>query len=196
MRLRESILLIITLVVSSWVSADSNISGILHNQYGKTVSDAEIFINDTHVFQPNTDGTFSIQIKNDIKSITIRSFEFYSHKIIADFNQKELDFGEIHLIPRLLWTDKCIKLYREKSADHGKFSHKKFEGMSKAKRPRYKKWVIHGQSKFYNTEGKLVTTLKFKEGLLVVYKRTSRLKRLEYSVVMNEKYEVILDLTS
>ena len=56
--------------------------------------------------------------------------------------------------------------------------------------------VIHGQSKFYNTEGKLVTTLKFKEGLLVVYKRTSRLKRLEYSVVMNEKYEVILDLTS
>jgi hypothetical protein len=121
MRLRESILLIITLVVSSWVSADSNISGILHNQYGKTVSDAEIFINDTHVFQPNTDGTFSIQIKNDIKSITIRSFEFYSHKIIVDFNQKELDFGEIHLIPRLLWTDKCIKLYREKSADHGKF---------------------------------------------------------------------------
>ena len=196
MRLQDSILLIVTLVMSSLVSADSNISGSLHNQYGKIVSDAEIFINDTHVFQPNTDGTFSIQIKNDIKSITIRSFEFYSHKIMANFAQRELDLGEIYLIPRLLWTDKCIKLHHEKSADHGKFSHKKFEGMSKDKKPRYKKWVIHGRSKFYDTKGRLVTTLKFKKGVLVVYRRASRLKWLKYSVIMNEKHEIILDLTS
>jgi hypothetical protein len=196
MKFRKSLLLIITLLLGSWVIADINVSGTLHNQYGKTISDAEIFINDLHVIKPNSNGTFSVQINNDIKSITIRSFNFYTHKIKANFTEKKLELGEIHLIPRLLWTDKSIKIYSEKSTDYGKFSHKKFEGTSKNRRPRYKRWIINGRSKFYNTEGKLTTTLKFKEGVLVVYRRTSRLKYHRYTVVMNDKQEIILDLTS
>ena len=121
MKFRKSLFLIIALLLGSWVIADINVSGTLHNQYGKTISDAEIFINYLHVIKPNSNGTFSVQINNDIKSITIRSFNFYTHKIKANFTEKRLELGEIHLIPRLLWTDKSIKIYSEKSTDYGKF---------------------------------------------------------------------------
>lgn len=196
MRMKGSILLIVLLVVSLGVFANSSISGTLYNQYGKVISDAEIFINGTHVFRPNSDGIFSVQIKEDIQNITIRSFEFYSHKIKANFSQQNLDLGKIHLIPRLLWTDKSIKLYYENSTDYSKFSHKRFEEEGRNKKPRYRRWIIDGRSKFYNTEGKLVSTLKFKKGVLIMYRRKNGKKWSEHIVEMNEKHEVILDLTS
>ena len=81
MKTRLTCLGIILFIFKFWISADSNITGVLYNQYGKPISDAEIFINDTHVSKSNEDGSFYIYISENIEHITIRSFRFYTHKI-------------------------------------------------------------------------------------------------------------------
>ena len=89
MKIRLTCLGIILFAFKLWILADSNITGVLYNQYGKPISDAEIFINDKD------------------KLITILKFKkgklIYSkrnqnkewHKIIVNMNEKEeiiLDF--------------------------------------------------------------------------------------------------------
>ena len=66
MKIRLTCLGIILFAFKLWILADSNITDVLYNQYGKPISDAEIFINDTHVFKSNEDGSFSIYISEYI----------------------------------------------------------------------------------------------------------------------------------
>lgn len=178
-----------------WMSADANITGVLYNQYGKPISDAEIFINDTHVFKSKEDGSFSIYISENIEHITVRSFRFYAHSIRADFNQKNIDLGELYLVPRLIWTDKATRLKFNNYTDDDKFEKKRFELRGNNRSHRYKKWIFHGRSKFYNDEDKLITILKFKKGKLIYSKRSHNKEWHKIMVNMNEKGEIILDFT-
>ena len=60
---------------------------------------------------------------------------------------------------------------------------------------RYKKWIFHGRSKFYNDENKLITILKFKKGKPFYSKRSHNKEWHKIMVNMNEKGEIILDFT-
>ena len=195
MKIRLTCLGIILFAFKFWISADSNITGVLYNQYGKPISDAEIFINDTHVFKSNEDGSFSIYISEYIQNITVRSFRFYTHSIKANFNQKNINLGELYLVPRLLWTDKATRLQFNNYTADDKFEKKRFELRSNNKSHRYKKWILHGRSKFYNDEDKLITILKFKKGKLIYSKRSHNKEWHKIMVNMNEKGEIILDFT-
>lgn len=110
MKIIKLIPLVVAIVISSWTQAESSITGILLDQYGEPISDAEIFINDAHVSKSNEKGSFNINLNEDIKKVTIRSFSFYAHNIKADFTQKNIDLGELYLIPRVIWTNKPIKV--------------------------------------------------------------------------------------
>jgi hypothetical protein len=195
MKIRLTCLGIILFAFKFWILADSNITGVLYNQYGKPVSDAEIFINDTHVFKSNEDGSFSIYISEYIENITVRLFRFYAHSIKANFNQKNINLGELYLVPRLLWTDKATRLKFNNYTDDDKFEKKRFELRGNNKSHRYKKWIFHGRSKFYNDEDKLITILKFKKGKLIYSKRNQNKEWHKIIVNMNEKEEIILNFT-
>ena len=195
MKIRLTCLGIILFAFKFWILADSNITGVLYNQYGKPVSDAEIFINNTHVFKSNEDGSFSIYISEYIENITVRSFRFYAHSIKANFNQKNINLGELYLVPRLLWTDKATRLKFNNYTDDDKFEKKRFELRGNNKSHRYKKWIFHGRSKFYNDEDKLITILKFIKGKLIYSKRNQNKEWHKIIVNMNEKEEIILDFT-
>ena len=195
MKIRLTCLGIILFAFKLWILADSNITGVLYNQYGKPISDAEIFINDKHVFKSNEDGSFSIYISENIQNITVRSFHFYTHKIKVKFTQQNIDLGELYLVPRLIWTDKATRLKLNDYTDDDKFEKKRFELRGNNKSHRYKKWIFHGRSKFYNDKDKLITILKFKKGKLIYSKRNQNKEWHKIIVNMNEKEEIILDFT-
>ena len=178
-----------------WVTAGTNITGVLFNQYGKTISDAEIFINNTHVYSPEEDGSFSIYTTEDVEHITIHSFQFFSHNIRVNFTTKDIALRNLYLIPKLIWTDKVVQTPLNSDSDNGKFVRKKFE-IGKSQKSQYGKWLLHGKSKFYNDENKLITTLKFKKGKLIYIKRNHLRKRQKNRVYINKKNEVIVDLTT
>ena len=195
MKIRLTCVGIILFAFKFWILADSNITGVLYNQYGKPISGAEVFINDTHVFKSNEDGSFSIFVSENIEHITIRSFRFYTHKIKVKFTQKNIDLGELYLVPRLLWTDKATHLKFNSHTGHDKFERKRFKLKGNNKSHRYKKWIFHGRSKFYNDKDKLITILKFKKGKLIYSKRSQNKEWHKIIVNMNEKEEIILDFT-
>ncbi len=196
MKIIKLIPLVVAIVISSWTQAESSITGILLDQHGEPISDAEIFINDAHVSKSNEKGYFNINLNEDIKKVTIRSFSFYAHNIKADFTQKNIDLGELYLIPRVIWTNKSINTHFDSYSGGDEFKKKRFKSMLKNSDKRYSRWVPHGRSKYYNQAGKLITTLKFKKGKLIYSKRNHNKNCNKLAVNINEKFEVMLDLTS
>ena len=51
-----------------------SISGQLNSPFGTSISEAEVFINNISIINPNADGSFTIHSEEAIKSLTIYSF--------------------------------------------------------------------------------------------------------------------------
>ena len=81
MKIIKLIPLVVAIVISSWTQAESSITGILLDQYGEHISDADIFINDAHVSKSNETGSFNINLNEEINKVKKRKNKPHSQTV-------------------------------------------------------------------------------------------------------------------
>lgn len=194
--LMKSTFILIAFVITNQAlllaSQTYSISGQLNSPFGTSISEAEVFINNISIINPNADGSFTIHSEEAIKSLTIYSFLYIPIFIECDVNNQNINLGNIYLIPKIIWSDKKKNRYLLEHIDNSKFKGKNHKNAKKERHTNQKRWIIHGKSKFYDVNGKIQTKLIYRNGMLVAIKRKNKRRWQKNKVQINDKSQIIL----
>lgn len=175
--MKTKLLIIILLIFTNLSNAQNKIKGILINEYGQS-GWAEIYLNGKPTKWMNYNGKFELEtFKKGLNEVIFKYYGHYITKIKVECNQNTIDLGNVYLISEKFWLDGPKNGFISDTYENGKTKYE----------VNIKKWNYHGESKFYNSSGKITQKLIHKKGKLlrIFVRKNEKLKELKFEITEN-----------
>ena len=179
--MKKILLTTILLISAIYSNGQTRIKGQLFDAYGNN-GWAEIFLNGEPTKWMEYNGEIDlVSTKKGINEITLKYYGHYITKIKIECNKDIIDIGKIYLISGHFWLDGPKNGTITSAYNNGKVKYK----------INIKNWTSHGESKFYNSSGKLTQKLFFKRGRLlkVQVRENETFKELKFE--LTKKGEIL-----